>query len=227
MTVNQEYIDHYLRIGKVYPSILALKLFLGHNPNFSFKTHDLRGKKILDIGFGDGRDLALFCELGMDVYGTEVDPDVVQHTASKFESYGLSVSLQSGVNRETGFEDGLFDIIYASASIYYLLDENHRIHETYGHCANILKTDGYFVGSVSCADNHTTADAIKLDSNRLILEDSFYQFRKGQYYHVYNSQEELKNDLEAAGFKTIAITNYDVDWFGTRETLFLFVAKKN
>ena len=76
-------------------------------------------------------------------------------------------------------------------------------------------------------DNHTTADAIKLDSNRLILEDPFYKFRKGQYYHVYNSQEELKTDLEIAGFKAIAITNYDVDWFGTRETLFLFVATKN
>ena len=55
MTVNQAYIDHYLRIGKVYPSILALKLFLGNNPNFSFKTHDLRGKKILDTVFVCGK----------------------------------------------------------------------------------------------------------------------------------------------------------------------------
>lgn len=227
MPVNQEYIDHYLRISKVYPSVLALKLFLGNNPDFSFKNHDLSGKKILDIGFGDGRDLALFCELGMNVFGIEVDPDVVKHTASKFKSYGLSVSLQQGVNKETGFRDSSFDILYASASIYYLLDETHRIQQTYEHCSNILKTGGYFVGSVSCSDNHTVVDAIKLDNNRLILEDPFYKFRKGQYYHVYNSQEELKTDLEAADFKPITITNYDVDWFGTRETLFLFVATKN
>ena len=227
MTVNQEYIDHYLSIGEVFPSVLALKLFLGHNPNFSFRDKDLKGKKILDIGFGDGRDLDLFCKLEMEVYGVEVDPKVVEHTSSKFKSRGLSVSLQTGTNNKTGFQSEVFDIIYASASIYYLLDKTHRIQQTYEHCSNILKTGGYFVGSVSCSDNHTAVDAIKLDNNRLILEDSFYKFRKGQYYHVYNSQEELKTDLEIAGFKAIAITNYDVDWFGTRETLFLFVATKN
>ena len=61
MTVNQAYIDHYLRIGKVYPSILALKLFLGNNPNFSFKTHDLRGKKILDTVFVCGKKIKAHC----------------------------------------------------------------------------------------------------------------------------------------------------------------------
>tara|TARA_B110000014_G_C20041099_1_gene541122 strand:- start:82 stop:768 length:687 start_codon:yes stop_codon:yes gene_type:complete len=226
MTVNKKYTDHYLRIDEIFPSVLALKLFLGNNPIFTFRDHNLNNKKILDIGFGDGRDLYLFHKLKMQVFGIEVDPLVVKHTSSKFKNKGLSITLKTGTNNNTGFNKNFFDIIYASASIYYLVDEFHRIQESYRHCWEILKEGGYFVGSLARFDAHTTVGAHQLDANRLILEDPFYKFRKGQYYHVYNSQDEIKKDLVESGFEIITINNYDVDWFGTRETLYLFIAKK-
>ena len=37
------------------------------------------GKKILDVGFGDGRDLLLFNDLGFSSYGVEVNKEVVEH----------------------------------------------------------------------------------------------------------------------------------------------------
>lgn len=224
--VNDEYIEHYLQIDRVFPSVLALKLFLGNNPSFSFRNIPLKDKLILDIGFGDGRDLHLFNLLGMKVHGVEVDQKVVEHAKSKFEKLGIDLSLKTGTNNNTGFPDDTFDIVYSSAAIYYLGDETQRIQDALKHCSNILKPGGFFVGSVARHDCHTTKGALKLDANRYILEDPYYKVRKGQYYHVYNSNEEVREDLSNCGFEVVCVTDYDVDWFGTRETLYLFVAKK-
>ena len=145
---------------------------------------------------------------------------------SKFEKIGIPLSLKTGTNNNTGFDEGTFDIVYASASVYYLSNENQRIEDALRHCHKILKNGGFFVGSLARYDCHTTKNAEKLDANRLILEDPYYKVRKGQFYHVYNSQEEVHTDFSKCGFHVISVNNYDVDWYGTRETLYLFVAKK-
>ena len=41
---NKTYKDHYLNIKKVYPSVFALKIFLGKNPNFSLRDYDFGEK---------------------------------------------------------------------------------------------------------------------------------------------------------------------------------------
>ncbi|MEH6632613.1 MAG: methyltransferase domain-containing protein [Halopseudomonas aestusnigri] len=227
MTTNNEYVEHYLNTSNVFPSVLALKLFMGNNPNFSFKEHELKGKKILDIGFGDGRDLYLFNHLNMDVYGVEPDERVVKHTQDKLRKLGFTPKLKTGHNNNTGLDNNTFDIIYASSSIYYLSSLEDRIIDALSHCYDILKTDGYFVGSMCRSDCFVTDEAVKLDENRLILEDPYFKFRKGQHYHVYNSQDEIRCDLMKCGFKVVSLSDYDVDWFGSRETLFLFVAQKS
>ena len=78
------YRNHYLNIGKTYPSSFALKCFLGNNPELNLSRLDFSGKKICDIGFGDGRDLNLFLDLKMDVFGVEPDSTIVNHTKKKF-----------------------------------------------------------------------------------------------------------------------------------------------
>ncbi len=54
---HKEYRNHYLKEKQIYPSVFALKLFLGNNPNLSLQVNSFKGKKILDVGFGDGRVL--------------------------------------------------------------------------------------------------------------------------------------------------------------------------
>lgn len=219
---NKPYRDHYLSISKTYPSVIALKFFLGNNPELNVKRSELIDKKICEIGFGDGRDLQLFLDLQMDVHGVEPDSTVVEHTQLKTPNS----KLRSGTNVSTGFENATFDYVYASASIYYLPSEKFTIHDALKEASRILKPKGLLCATFARADSHVTRGAEVVDKNTLILDDPFYGFRKGQRYHVYNNRAEIETDLLANGFKVLFIGDYDVDWFGTRETLFIVHASK-
>ena len=109
--VAARYSGHYLKIRSVYPSVLALKFFLGNNPEFSLRGENFKSKRILDIGFGDGRDLRLFLDLGFEVFGVEVSADVVKHTSEKISG---AATLSVGFNNETGYSNDMFDYVYDS-----------------------------------------------------------------------------------------------------------------
>ena len=95
-----------------------------------------------------------------------------------------------------------------------------------GESCKILKKGGLFFATFARAGSHVTKNAKKINKNTLILEDSYYKLRKGQRYHIYNSKKEVSSDLTKNGFKPFFIGEYDIDWFGTREKLYLVGAKK-
>lgn len=226
MTKTAKYRKHYLDISTTFPSAVALKIFLGDNPKLSLKRNNLKGKKICEIGFGDGRDLNLFKFLSMNVYGVEPDSEVVKHTINKFEDLSFKPVLKVGSNVNTGFKKSFFDIVYASASIYYLPSEDYNINDALEESCRILKKGGTFFATFAREGSHVTKKAKKIDKNTLILEDIYYKLRKGQRYHIYNNKKEIKNDLTRNGFKSFFIGEYDIDWFGTRERLYIVGAKK-
>lgn len=218
------YKNHYLRIKSTYPSVFALKCFLGKNPLLKLQSEDFSGKKILDVGFGDGRDLRLFLDLGFDVYGIEVNEQVVDHTLNKFP--GECLNLKVGYNDCTGFTRDSFDYIYSCAALMYLKEDTSTVDKTLAHMFDILKSGGQFLGTFTKVNSHITKNANWLTHNRLILKDPYYKQREGQLYHVHASVEEVYNDLTNAGFVECRVHNFDVDWFGTRETAYIFAAKK-
>jgi SAM-dependent methyltransferase len=223
---NKSYIDHFLGIDRVYPSIFALKFFLGRNPKHQLNEHDLTGQRIIDIGFGDGRDIQLFIDLGMVVYGVEPNIDVVKHTQRKFTKSGANITLRQGTNRNTGYEKESFDYVFSSSSIMYLENKDHFLNENLRHCYNLLKKNGYFLSTFSRSDTHVTKNAQTIDKNRIILKDEFYKQREGQIYHVHHTKKEVFDDLTNAGFSDVVIGEYCVDWFGTEENIFMSVSRK-
>ncbi len=226
VSYQKEYREHYLKINNVFPSSISLKLFLGKNPNFSMQGVDFKGKNILDVGYGDGRDLILFSELGLNIYGVEVDEQVVIHTRNKFKKAGIQSNLKVGTNDNTGYNENYFDYIYSNAALMYLKDKTTTIDKIISHIYAILKPEGYLLGSFTRADSHITKDAEYLSENIIRLKDPYYKLRDGQLYYIHKSKAEVTRDLTRNGFKNINVSDYDVDWFGTRETLFLFTAKK-
>ena len=89
-----------------------------------------------------------------------------------------------------------------------------------------MKSGGYFLGTFTRFDSHIQKDSKKIDKNRIIVKDKFYKVREGQLYWLHNTKKEVEKDLLEAGFLNYKVYNYDVNWFGTRETMYLFYAKK-
>ncbi len=92
--------------------------------------------KLLDVGCGDGRRLALLRSLGWEVEGQEIEPRAVVRAR---EVYKLRVHL--GPLEELGFPDDAFDAVIMNHVIEHVFDPVSILAE----CRRILKPGGAFV----------------------------------------------------------------------------------
>lgn len=228
------YTEYYKKFDhQVYPSEWIVRSFLGRyqkytsparrGEGFKLDKSIYKGKKILDIGYGDGRNLSFFNSLEMEVYGVEPSKELIEFSKSLFPwAY-----LKKGQNCNVPFDDNLFDFLVASHSIYYL-SEKQTLIASLREAARVLKVKGEIFFTVPTSNNHTLRKAERLgNSNQWILEDAFYNVRKGQIIETIDSEVELISVLEKVGFNSISIAMWKVDWWGTLEESFLVRAKKN
>lgn len=89
--------------------------------------------KILDIGFGSGRDMIYFSSIGYDVKGIDPTPSFVNTMKDK----GYDVSLLHSEDMEYQNE---FDGIWACASLLHVHRDN--LKEVFKRCCNALKDNG-------------------------------------------------------------------------------------
>src|SRR5260370_1335988 len=82
----------------VYPVVFVVRAFLGNYPRLKTDKSSYPGKRILDIGFGDGRNMPLLHNLGMRVFGVEISQDICDLTQPRMKRLGVDVDLRVGRN---------------------------------------------------------------------------------------------------------------------------------
>ncbi len=90
----------------------------------------LKGKKVLDVGAGSGRDVQYLKEEGLTVTGIELSPEVIKETKKK-----TKLTIKEMDMRKLDFKDISFDGIWCCASFLHLpkkdaektLKEFHRV----------------------------------------------------------------------------------------------------
>lgn len=108
--------------------------------DFKKRAGDPSGKKILEIGFGNGIILAMFAQAGAESYGLEID-DILSDIAKKNrEIYGVDMDLQTYDGVNFPFENNFFDYIYAVSVLEHVDDLVRVIEET----GRVLKPGGKF-----------------------------------------------------------------------------------
>ena len=100
--------------------------------------------KLLDIGFGSGRDMLYFKSLGFDVYGIDPEPKFVEEAKKK----GLNVDCSSLTDCFNDFE--AYDSIWASASMHHI--PKALLKQDFSFCSNMLKKDGIMYCSFKYGD---------------------------------------------------------------------------
>jgi hypothetical protein len=105
---------------------------------------DLKGKKILEIGFGYGRELSQFCKLSDDVYGADIAPTTIDLTLSKLKEQGIDLKPKlkgfDGINLPFNEK---FDFIYSCFVIQHMSKKNAAI--LIGNCIDKLNNKGYIL----------------------------------------------------------------------------------
>ena len=131
--------------------------------------------KLLDIGFGSGRDMLYFKSIGFEVEGIDPQPEFVD-AAKKL---GLSVDC-CDVNDCFNMTNE-YDCIWASASMHHIKKE--RLNQSLKICNQLLKDNGIMYFSVKYG--------------------SFEGYDEVGRYFLYQTENSIKEYLEGTNFKII------------------------
>lgn len=92
--------------------------------------------KILDVGFGSGRDMIYFKSLGYDVEGIDTSNEFIKNMKIK----GFKVSLLSVIKMNCS---NRYDGIWACASLLHVKRE--ELEQAIINCVNALKKMAYYI----------------------------------------------------------------------------------
>jgi 2-polyprenyl-3-methyl-5-hydroxy-6-metoxy-1,4-benzoquinol methylase len=117
------------------------------NKEFRFRIiGDLEGKRLLDVGCGDGPNMAMFAKMGAEVTGIDVSPGALDVAHRRAEANGVadSVHLVCSPIETADLPDGSFDVVWGDGILHHVLDE---LEPTVERLCRLVKDDGLIVFS--------------------------------------------------------------------------------
>jgi ubiquinone/menaquinone biosynthesis C-methylase UbiE len=86
----------------------------------------VRGERVLDIGCGTGRHLAMFLNMGLDVTGLDASPHMLEIARKRL---GSRAELHQGFAEDLPFEDNSFDIAALMTTLEFVDDTQEVLAE--------------------------------------------------------------------------------------------------
>ncbi len=232
--LNENYTSYYSKSNylKVYPTEFVVRTFLQKKlPGLKNFKQPVQGSKLLEVGFGDGRNTVFLCEQNYDVTGVEITEEICSQTAERMKALGHNnFHFTVGRNSSLPFPDNTFEYILASHACYYL-DEGQSFLDNMREYARVLKNDGYAIFSVihirkDQKDNINIMNAAEkqADGTYVITNDPL-KIRNGYRFHAFEQAEDI-NKLLNPVFKNFIIGTADNDFYGITERVFWVIAQK-
>jgi len=222
---DDNYSDYYRKQEvKVYPSEFVVRAFLGSYPAHKINRDELPGKKVLDLGFGDGRNMSLLSDLGMEVHGVEVTQSICDLIAQRLARSGVLTETRVGRNHCIPYEDAFFDYILASSSCYYM-DVNQQYSDNLNEISRVIKSGGLFVHSLPMPSTFIMENAVDLGGGHMEITQDPYGVRVGAILKKFDNPDEIEQAL-APHFTDIRIGSCCDDYWGSKVHLWLVVCRK-
>jgi SAM-dependent methyltransferase len=209
---------------QVYPVEFVVRAFLGKYPELNLDKSKFAGARILDLGYGDGRNMPLLYNLGFSIYGVEIAEGINQIAASRLEKLGIPAVLKVGSNASLPFDDNFFQYVLACHSCYYV-EEHMTFHTNLQEIHRVLTNDGIFVCSLPFHDSYILKDAEQLMDGHYRIKNDPYGIRNGIIFKAFKNQNEIMKTL-GAYFEDIRIGFCDDDFWGIHQKVWIVVCKK-
>jgi 2-polyprenyl-3-methyl-5-hydroxy-6-metoxy-1,4-benzoquinol methylase len=117
------------------------------NKEFRFRVlGNLSGRRVLDVGCGDGLNMTMFAKMGADVTGIDVSPGAldVAHRRAEVNGVADSVRLVCSPIETADLPDASFDVVWGDGILHHVLDE---LEPTVRRLVRWVKDDGLIVFS--------------------------------------------------------------------------------
>ena len=220
---KEKYSNYYTKFFKknnsVFPSEFLVKLFLGKSKKILSLTK-YKSKKILDLSFGDGRNLIFFKNLKFNTYGTEISKDII----NRFKKKKKNINLKIGTSTNLPFKNNFFNIVVAYNSFYYL-EEKEEISDAVKEISRILKKNGLFIGTIPTKNNYLFKNSLKLGKYKYYIKKDPLKLRNNSIVACVRSKKDANNILKTK-FNKINFGHIFINNFGLNENVITFVAKK-
>ncbi len=123
-----------------------------HLHRYLWAARFVAGRRVLDLGSGEGFGAAILADTAERVVGIEIDERTVEHSTLNYA--GEKIEFHLGDARDLSrFEDDSFDVVVAFETIEHV-DDHERVLEEIGR---VLTSDG--VLAISTPDRHAYTDA--------------------------------------------------------------------
>ncbi len=99
------------------------------------------GKRVLEVGVGQGTDLVQFAKGGAQVFGIDITQRHVEIAAQNFQVRGMRASLQCATAAAIPFGNDLFDAVYSFGVLHHTDNTVGCISE----CHRVLRPGGEFI----------------------------------------------------------------------------------
>lgn len=103
-----------------------------------FQYENFPGKKVLEIGVGQGTDLWQFAKNGADCFGIDITKKHLELTKENFKVRGGQVSLKECDAKEIDFPDNTFHCVYSFGVLHHILE----IKKCFKEIQRVLKPGG-------------------------------------------------------------------------------------
>jgi SAM-dependent methyltransferase len=222
---DDNYSGYYREYGlKVYPSEFLVRALLGSYPRHKIERSSLNSKRVLDLGFGDGRNMPLLADMGMEVHGVEVTQPICDLIKQRMADHGVSVNTKVGRNQNIPYEDGFFDCVVASSSCYYM-DQGANYSDHVKEIARVLRPGGLFIHSLPMPTTFIMKNAVDLGEGHMKIAQDPYGVRVGAILKKFDDEEEVERYL-APHFTDVRIGSCRDDFWGDAVHLWLVVCVK-
>ena len=173
-----------------WPNETMLKLLFGKYTANSIGVNP--DWKVLDVGCGFGNNLYPFADLGCNIHGIEIDPEIAEITTELISSKGIEANISHGTNRQIPYDDDTFDLLLSVNTVHYE-GQGDLVSSAFHEFSRVLRPGGIlFLSTV--APGHTIFKRAKhLGNHRYEVQN--YDFRDGEEFFFFDTEETLNEYL--------------------------------
>lgn len=126
--------------ARIIPEDTPAKFLSEHLKAYEFVRGSVKGKRVLEVGCGDGYGAAYLAEAAADVVGLDYEKDIILQAKNKYS--GKNLSFTDGDAARLQFEDESFDAACSFQVIEHIPED--QLLQYLSEIKRVLKNNGTF-----------------------------------------------------------------------------------
>lgn len=208
----------------VYPTEWVIRTLLGKYPRLDLDKSNYAGARLLDLGFGDCRNMPLLDNCGFDIHGVEISDDILALARDKLQGLNIAATLKRGTNASIPFSDGYFDYLLACHSCYYV-DRGTSFDDNLAEIARVMKPGATFIASLAAPGTFILDNCKPLERGHVVITSDPFGLRNGYVFRVFADESDIEATF-GPRFEKVAISYWSDDAWGLQVNFFVVVCKR-